>query len=127
MCECVAPGCLHVVVIVGLLKEFLAPLSPPQLVLWKWRVRNRGGEGGKAVGTMGGLKEGDGGKGDQAEGKRVSISAHYILCMRLHDACVCVYLYQVCDSCVLFQVAVINSTNLTFIMNFTGEQVSNTQ
>uniref|UniRef100_A0A8C7Q6E2 Integrin, alpha 8 n=1 Tax=Oncorhynchus mykiss TaxID=8022 RepID=A0A8C7Q6E2_ONCMY len=52
----------------------------------------------------------------------VSISAHYILCMRLHDACV--YLYQVCDSCVLFQVAVINSTNLTFIMNFTGEQMA---
>uniref|UniRef100_A0A8C7Q8A4 Integrin, alpha 8 n=1 Tax=Oncorhynchus mykiss TaxID=8022 RepID=A0A8C7Q8A4_ONCMY len=51
-----------------------------------------------------------------------SYLAHYILCMRLHDACV--YLYQVCDSCVLFQVAVINSTNLTFIMNFTGEQMA---
>uniref|UniRef100_A0A8C7Q6A8 Integrin, alpha 8 n=1 Tax=Oncorhynchus mykiss TaxID=8022 RepID=A0A8C7Q6A8_ONCMY len=61
--------------------------------------------------------------GGPGRGKeRVSISAHYILCMRLHDACV--YLYQVCDSCVLFQVAVINSTNLTFIMNFTGEQMA---
>uniref|UniRef100_A0A8C8DD11 Integrin alpha-2 domain-containing protein n=1 Tax=Oncorhynchus tshawytscha TaxID=74940 RepID=A0A8C8DD11_ONCTS len=32
--------------------------------------------------------------------------------------------HTVCDSCVLFQVAVINSTNLTFIMNFTGEQMA---
>lgn len=48
-----SPWRLHVVVIVGLLKEFLAPLSPPQLVLWKWRVRNRGGEGVRQWGRWG--------------------------------------------------------------------------
>ena len=117
VCACVAPGCLHVVVILGLMKEFSAP-PPPTLLRRSPRLGLGWGEGEK--------DEGGNGKGTQTmtvgggQGKErgfcrikafyaVYASFFFLFFFPLHSSCACLS-----DCLAMFDPGVLQGQSLLF-------------